>query len=53
MAAGFVAGGLIQGIKFIEPKFLDDPVQGTKTLLIMLGKELKDLQVRFLKELVE
>ena len=41
MAAGFVAGGLIQGIKFIEPKFFDDPVQGTKNIINNVGKGIK------------
>ena len=30
VAIGFFAGAAIQGIKLIEPKFFDDPVQGTK-----------------------
>lgn len=29
---GGVIGGAIQGLKWIEPKFFDDPVQGTKNI---------------------
>ena len=38
MAVGFFAGAAIQGIKLIEPKFFDDPVQGTKNIINNVGK---------------
>ena len=35
---GFLIGAGIQGIKLIEPKFFDDPVQGTKNIINKVGK---------------
>ena len=35
---GFFVGAGIQGIKLIEPKFFDDPVQGTKNIINKVGK---------------
>ena len=40
MAAGFVAGGLIQGIKFIEPKFLTIQSRD-KNIINNVGKGIK------------
>ena len=37
VAIGFFAGAAIQGIKLIEPKFFDDPVQG-KHIINNVGK---------------
>ena len=53
MAVGFFVGAAIQGIKWLEPKFLMIQCREQKILSIMLEKELKDLQMRFLRELVE
>ena len=41
VAIGFFAGAAIQGIKLIEPKFFDDPVQGTKNIINNVGKGIK------------
>ena len=38
MAVGFFVGAAIQGIKLLEPKFFDDPVQGTKNIINNVGK---------------
>ena len=38
MAVGFFVGAAIQGIKLLEPKFFDDPVQGTKNIINKVGK---------------
>lgn len=38
---GFLAGAAIQGIKFIEPKFFDDPVKGTKNIAKKVGNGIK------------
>ena len=35
---GGVVGAAIQGIKLLEPKFFDDPVQGTKNIINNVGK---------------
>lgn len=39
--AGGVIGGAIQGFKWIEPKFFDDPVQGTKNIAKKVGNGIK------------
>lgn len=38
VAIGFFAGAVIQVIKMSEPKFFDDPVQGTKNIINNVGK---------------
>ena len=35
---GAGVGAVIQGIKFLEPKYFDDPVQGTKNIINNVGK---------------
>ena len=38
---GFLAGAAIQGIKWFEPKFFDDPVKGTKNIVNKVGNGIK------------
>ncbi|MBO4133922.1 hypothetical protein J5568_08875 [Streptococcus suis] len=38
---GLFAGAVIQGIKFAEPKFFDDPVKGTKNIVNKAGEAIK------------
>ena len=38
---GFLAGAAIQGIKWLEPKFFDDPVKGTKNIVNKVGNGIK------------
>ncbi|MFI3124375.1 LXG domain-containing protein [Streptococcus suis] len=38
---GLFAGAVIQGIKWAEPKFFDDPVKGTKNIFNKAGKAIK------------
>lgn len=38
---GGVAGAAIQGIKWFEPKFFDDPVKGTKNIVNKVGNGIK------------
>jgi hypothetical protein len=38
---GGVVGAAIQGIKWFEPKFFDDPVQGTKNIVNKVGNGIK------------
>ena len=35
---GAGAGLIVQSIKFVEPKFFDDPVQGTKNIMSKIGR---------------
>jgi hypothetical protein len=35
---GAGAGLIVQGIKFVKPKFFDDPVQGTKNIMSKIGR---------------
>ena len=35
---GAGVGLIVQGIKFVEPKFFDDPVQGTKNIMNKIGR---------------
>ena len=38
---GGVVGAAIQGIKWLEPKFFDDPVKGTKNIVNKVGNGIK------------
>lgn len=40
-ATGAVVGGVIEGLKWIEHKFFDDPVQGTKNIAKKIGNGIK------------
>ena len=38
---GLAVGAVIQGVKFIEPNFFNDPVQGTKNIVNKVGNGIK------------